>query len=111
MIQDSLAGPEHGSGRRIAPPARVALARSRKRIETASRLPHVRELFEPSGSHQLPQPIPRPLPARDDPEKLRDLCQPDEMLAHRQSSDVPEADSESISPQSHSCLVAEPSLR
>jgi hypothetical protein len=46
------------------------------------------------GGVEIEDPCDRwPLPR--DSEKLRDFCQPDEMLAHRQSSDAPEVDSES----------------
>src|SRR5712692_9775080 len=82
--------PETGRAGGLSPPARVALARSLSPVHYP-RLPprpgldigHVEAVrpadpgvgkpFEPSGPQQLPQPVPRPLPAGDKSEILRNL--------------------------------------
>src|SRR5262245_26178243 len=82
------------------PPARVVLARSQSPVQPVPGLPphpgfdvrhveavraadpDVREALEPAGSEQLPQPVARTFASGDEPEVLRHLHQPDEMLAH-----------------------------
>jgi hypothetical protein len=86
-------------GPEVIPPARVALAQPREPVPVPRSLPphpcldvrhveavratdpYVREVLQPSGSKQLPHPVARPPPTRDETEILRDLCKPDE-LAH-----------------------------